>query len=270
MWPATPPTTPIATRSRSSSDVRTVTATISRPRPFFAGALDGARRSIAGPPLACTVRAWRAERRGAGDRSLDRLGDVVELQVEEDEPLRVAFVVTRGGEGGRDRAGPRLHEQLEAHLEHADARSPRARADARASSSVGKSSAKTTRESTRGPRFYRQEQSGSPGVQPAGLRAAAAATAAHRLRPPVHRHRRRHRRRPRASAWARRTSCFQLLDRALFFGELRLEGCGVFTGGLRGGELRRRATGASPRRRRSGRGARRRSPWRPPSGPSRS
>ena len=54
----------------------------------------------------------RTERCGAPNRALDRLGDVVELQVEEDgQPARLA-------DGHRPR--PRLHEELEPDLHHPD------------------------------------------------------------------------------------------------------------------------------------------------------
>ncbi len=51
---ATSPVAPMASRSRASNDVRTVTARISRPRASL-WARSTARRSMAGPPAACTV-----------------------------------------------------------------------------------------------------------------------------------------------------------------------------------------------------------------------
>jgi hypothetical protein len=64
-----------------------------------------------------------AERGGRGDRALDRLGDVVELEVEEDVEAEL-FAEAHG-------RGALADEELEADLEHADVRRESSCGDAR-------------------------------------------------------------------------------------------------------------------------------------------
>ncbi len=78
---------------------------------LFGCALDGAPEHR-GPAGGVHREHASPERRGARDRALDRLGDVVELQVE--KHLAAGLFAHR--DGGRTR----LDEELEADLQHPD------------------------------------------------------------------------------------------------------------------------------------------------------
>ena len=78
------------------------------PRPLLAGSLDRAPQHR---PAAAGVDGEhpRAERRGAGDRALDRLGDVVELEIEKDrQPCLLAQRRRRCGPASTKSSSPTL------------------------------------------------------------------------------------------------------------------------------------------------------------------